>query len=490
MLIVVGVMLAVLLEIADTTIVNVALPTIQGSVGADFDQASWIVTGYLISVVIALPLVPWFESLLGRRRYVVTAILGFTVASVACGLSQSIEALTFFRIVQGLFGGGILTIARAILRDSFPAAEISRSQGLLAIGAVVGPSIGPTLGGILTDSFSWRWCFFINVVPGILAALILATLLRDPPRTRVSSDVAGLVFLVSTLAPLQYVLEQGERNGWFSDTRIVVCMAIAAASAIAFVVWELRVARYPIVDLRILVRPAVRIGAILSFATGFSLFVGIILGPQFSQGILGFTATLSGNLVLVRALGIMLFIPVAVIAMTRLRANPAFLIVIGFLLVGVAAVQAASATTAVSAFWTFGWPMAIGGFGFGLIFVPLSAAVLATVTGSDTSKASAMLSLWQQLGASVATATLVTVIDHSTAIHYASLTSGIELHRAAVSHFLSTGGSRYALASILDQQATTLAFADAFRISAIVALGACVLAFALRPQKPRVETTR
>jgi len=472
----------VLLEILDTTIVNVALPTIQGNIGANLDEASWVVTGYLIAVVIALPLVPWFESLLGRKRYVTTAILGFTVASMCCGLAQSAEELIGFRVVQGLFGGGILTAARSILRDTFPPKQLGAAQGLLALGAVVGPSIGPTLGGILTDNFSWRWVFFINVVPGFVAAILLWTFLRDPPRARVSSDVTGLALLIATLGPLQYVLEEGERNDWFSDPGIVVCALTAVLSGIAFVIWEFRGAKRPIVDLRILGRPAISIGTALSFLLGFTLFVGIVLGPQFTQGVLGFTATMSGNLVLIRALAIMLFIPIAVVAQAVFHVPTRFILMTGFVLVGIGGVLFSTATTSVSEFWTFGWALAIGGFGFGLLFAPLSSAVLSTVTGPDIGKASSLLSLSQQLGASFSTAIMVTLIDHRLSFHYATLASDTTLGHVAVASFLHAGGSVAAIAAIVQREATTLAFADANLIGGLAAALALPLAFAFRPR--------
>jgi DHA2 family multidrug resistance protein len=348
--IVAGIMMAVLLEILDTTIVNVALPTLQGNLGADLNQSSWVVTGYLIAVIVALPLVPWFESLLGRKGYCITAISGFTLASCLCGLAQSLDALIAFRIVQGLFGGGIVTIARAILRDTFPPEQIGRSQGLLALGAVVGPSVGPTLGGILTDNFSWRWIFFINLVPGLVSALLLWSTLREPRRARISSDFPGLLLLALGLGSLQYVLENGQRYDWFGDANIAMLTIGGVMSTAAFVFWEIYGAANPIVDLRILRRPAVRFGVLLSFGIGFTLFVGIVLGPQFTQNILGFTATLSGNTVLIRALAIAAVIPVVVISLTRLKIAPRYLLAAGFTLVGAAGLLMTSATTTTATF--------------------------------------------------------------------------------------------------------------------------------------------
>lgn len=469
MAIVIGVMLAVLLEILDTTIVNVALPTIQGNLGADFEGASWIVTGYLIAVIVALPLVPWFESVFGRRRYTALAIAGFTLASMACGLSTSLEMLVFFRIVQGLFGGGILTVARSILRDTFPPEKLGASQGLLALGAVVGPSVGPALGGLLTDNLSWRWVFFINMVPGLVSAAILWFTLRDPRRQRVSSDVIGLVALVVGLGSLQYVLESGERHDWFGSQTIVVFAILAAVFTVVFCIWELRYAKDPIVDLRILKRPVVMIGSLVAFALGFTLFVGIVLGPQFTQGILGFTATLSGYQVLVRALAIAAAIPVAVIAMTRLKVHPRYLLALGFAVVGIAGLMMSAATTSVSDFWTFGGALSVGGLGFGLMFVPLSVGVLASVQGSETTKASSMLSLAQQLGASVSTAIMATIIDRRAAVHLSALAGGVTLTNVRAADLAFNHASLQQLAGVVARESVTLGFADANYVGAVLA---------------------
>lgn len=489
--IVAGIMLAVLLEILDTTIVNVALPTIQGNVGADFEEASWIVTGYLIAVIIALPLVPWFESIFGRKRYTVLAITGFTAASMACGLSTSLEMLVFFRVVQGLFGGGILTVARAILRDTFPPEKLSASQGLLALGAVVGPSVGPALGGILTDNLSWRWVFFINVIPGLVSAALLWFTLRDPRRERVSSDLVGLAALIAGLGSLQYVLESGERHDWFGSTTILAFAVLAAAGIIAFCVWEVFYAEHPIVDLRILKRPAVGIGAFIAFALGFTLFIGIVLGPQFTQGILGFTATLSGDQVLLRAISIAACIPIAVVSMVRFKVHPRYLLATGFVLVGIAGLLMSSATTSVSDFWTFAWALSVGGFGFGLMFVPLSVGVLATVQGADTTKASSMLSLAQQVGASVSTAVMVTIIDRRAAFHMSALAGGVTLNNPHVAALAAAHGSLSQLSAVVLRESTTLGFADANVVGGMIAFAAvpAALAFGLT-LRPRVDAAR
>src|SRR5579872_7212636 len=220
-LIVVGVMSATLLQVLDATIVNVALPTIQGNLGANFDSGAWIITGYIIAAVIVIPLTPWLQQVFGRRQYYVAAIIGFTLTSALCGLATSLNALIAFRVLQGLCGGGLISTGQAIMRDTFTTRELGKSQALVSIGAIVGPSIGPTLGGVLTDSLSWNWIFYVNIIPGIVSAILCAMLLRNPARHgKPSIDGVGLGLMALGLGALQYVLDEGERYDWFSDANI------------------------------------------------------------------------------------------------------------------------------------------------------------------------------------------------------------------------------------------------------------------------------
>src|SRR5215469_1432608 len=252
-LIVIGVMSATLLQVLDATIVNVALPTIQGNLGANFDEGAWVVTGYIIAAVIVIPLTPWLQQLMGRRNYYVTAIVGFTITSALCGTATNLDQLVFYRVLQGLCGGGLIATGQAIMRDTFPPKQLGLSQALTSIGAIVGPSIGPTLGGYLTDALSWNWIFYVNIIPGIMSAILCAMFLRDPARRgRPSVDGVGLGLMALGLGALQYVLDEGERYDWFNDTNILITSIVAVASLAVFVYWELRVVKNPIVDLRIL----------------------------------------------------------------------------------------------------------------------------------------------------------------------------------------------------------------------------------------------
>ncbi|MBV8722088.1 MAG: DHA2 family efflux MFS transporter permease subunit, partial [Candidatus Eremiobacteraeota bacterium] len=311
--IVVGVMLATLLQTLDTTIVNVALPTIQGNLGATIDEGAWVVTGYIITAVIIIPLTPWLQLRFGRRQYYAVAIFGFTIASMLCGLSRSIEMLIFWRIVQGAFGGGLIATGQATLRDTFPKSQLGASQALFALGAIVGPSVGPYVGGVLTDNYAWNWVFFINLVPGTLAGLIILARLRNPTEPqKIPIDGVGLALLAIGLGSLQYVLGQGERDEWFDSATIRFFTGTTIAGVATFIWWELFRAKDPIVDLRVLKLRSVWSGSSLAFVVGASLYGAIVILPQYSQGILGFTATLSGKLIFMRAICIAIAtIPIA-----------------------------------------------------------------------------------------------------------------------------------------------------------------------------------
>ena len=226
--IVAGVMMAALLQTLDATIVNVALPTIEGNIGASIDEGTWIITAYIIANVVAIPLAPFFLQRFGRRNYYAACVIGFTVASFLCGTASSLDQLVLYRVVQGAFGGGLVATGQSILRDTFPPEQLGVSQGIFALGAIMGPALGPPLGGLLVDNFNWNWVFDINIVPGVAAFIILAAVLRDPaPAQRHSLDLPGLVFLVVGIGSLQYVLSEGERWDWFADSTILAAAVVS-----------------------------------------------------------------------------------------------------------------------------------------------------------------------------------------------------------------------------------------------------------------------
>jgi DHA2 family multidrug resistance protein len=489
-----AVILGALLEIVDTTIVNVALPDIQGNVGASQDEGTFIVTAYIVANVIVIPLSPWLQMRFGRRQYFFASIAIFTFASFMCGLSHDLWPLVFWRVIQGAGGGGLLSQAQAILGATFPKKQQGAAQAIFALGAIVGPSIGPLLGGIITDNASWQWCFFVNIPVGITAAILTALFLRNPEKPQNASlDGVGLAFLAVGLGSLQYVLDQGQEKDWFSDSTIVRLAVCSVVSLCAFIFWELFGAKKPVVDLSILRNRTVAAGRALGFCLGVTLLGTLVTLPQFAQGPLGFTATLSGELILLRALPVLVLTPLGARLAASGKVDPRFQIGLGFVLIAISNWMLAAVTTESSTFWTFFAPLALSGVGLSQIFVPLSLVVFGSVEPRDAPKASAMFNLARQLGGSLATALLVTALDRSTAVHQTRLAADETLSSVPTANYLAArGGPRAApalasLNEIVSLQATVLGYADTDRDAAIVTIVLAPLALLLKKPKPRAS---
>jgi MFS transporter, DHA2 family, multidrug resistance protein len=485
-----AVITATMLEIIDTTIVNVALPNIQGTFGVSVDQGAWVVTGYIIANVVVIPITPWLSERFGRRAYYLASILIFIFASIMCGLSSSFGELVFWRLIQGVGGGGLISTSQAILRDTYPLREQGKAQGIFSLGVIVGPALGPLLGGIITDNLTWRWAFFINIPVGILAAIAVYMVLRNPLRPQKGKrlDWVGLALLALGLGSLQYVLDQGQQYDWLSDPNIRLLAVVAAIGIGGFVVWTLR-SKIPVVDLHVLRYREVAAGSLLGAALGVSLYGSVLILPQYVQNSLGFTATLSGETILVRALAIGLLTPVAAILAMRGRVDARWQIFIGFALLGISNWMLAQVTTSESSFWTFGAALIVSGLGLSQIFVPLSIAVLGSVPPKDVPAASAFFNLARQVGGSIATAVLVTVLVRGVTQHQASLGSDVALHAQAAQQYLQAHGGAHSasalrnLANLVTQQAYILSYADTSRLTALITLVLAPLVILLR--RPR-----
>lgn len=492
-LVTIAIVVATLLEIVDVTIVNVALPNIQGNFGASVDQAAWIGTGYIIANVIVIPITPWLAQRFGRRQYYAASIAIFTIASIACGLSQSLEQLVFWRIVQGLGGGGLVSTSQAILRETFPANEQGKAMGIFSMGVIVGPTVGPTLGGVITDQLSWRWAFFINVLPAVLALVIVMSMLRNPEKPkRLSLDYVGLGLLAIGIGSLQYVLDQGQQKDWFDDGSIVACSLAAVVGLVAFVFWEIRHPR-PIVNLGVLRYRSVAMGSILGMVLGVSLYGSVLILPQLVQGSLGFTATLSGELLVFRAGAAMILTPIAAVLASRNKIDPRFLVFSGFVMIGISNFMLADVTTTQAGFWTFFASLFVSGLGLAQIFVPLTLSVLGAVQPRDISGASAFFNLARQVGGSVAIALLVTLLARANATHHTELAAGVTLGRAPVAAYVDAHGgmgselARGGLNRIVTQQAAILSYADTARLVGAISLALAPLAFLLTRPKPMAK---
>jgi MFS transporter, DHA2 family, multidrug resistance protein len=421
LLIVIAVMLAVLLEIIDTSIVNVALPAIMGNLGATLDEAEWVIIGYIVSNVVIIPMTGWLAARFGRKRYFVTSILIFTVASLLCGVAQSIGALVFWRIVQGLGGGALLSTAQAILVETFPASRQGMGQAIFGIGAMIGPSLGPTLGGWLTDQYSWHWIFFINVPLGVGAAALCAAKLRDPLHRSIERtsrvDWIGVALLIVGIGALQVMLERGHKEDWFQSTQILV-LTFLAAGALGTFVWHELHCEYPIVDLRVLRRRPLLLGCLLGTVLGMGLYGSIFLFPIYAQSLLGWSAWDSGMAILPSSLAtacVMAFVGRLVWTL-----GPRLPFVCGMIL------------TCGALYWMRSWTLASGwdqvlgpqvlrGIALGAMFVPLSTATLRALPPEEVAQGAGLYNLFRQLGGSLGIALLTTLLDQRTAIHRAVL---------------------------------------------------------------------
>lgn len=485
-----AVIAATLLEIVDTTIVNVALPNIQGNFGVTVDQAAWVVTGYIIANVIVIPITPWLQARFGRRAYYMASIGIFTFASIMCGLAGSFNQLVFWRLIQGMGGGGLISTSQAILRETYPVEEQGKAQGIFSLGVIVGPALGPLLGGIITDNLNWRWTFFINIPVGLLAAAAVYFVLRNPaqPQKGKRLDWIGLALLAIGLGSLQYVLDQGQQYDWLADPNIRLFSLASLSGLVGFVVWTLR-SRIPIVDLHVLRYREVAAGSLLGAALGVSLYGSVLILPQYVQNSLNFTATLSGETILVRALAIGLLTPFAAILAMRGKFDTRWQIFAGFVMLGISNWMLAQVTTSESSFWTFGAALIVSGLGLSQIFVPLSLSVLSAVPDKDVPAASAFFNLARQVGGSIATAVLVTVLVRGVTHHQAALGSDVTLHAQAVQQYLQARGGEHAtnalqsLANMVTQQAYILSYADTARLTALITLVLAPLVILMRKRR-------
>jgi DHA2 family multidrug resistance protein len=481
LLVVIGVMAASLMQTLDSTITNVALPTIQGNLGASQDEATWVITAYTIAAIVVIPITPFLQTRFGRKNYFVASILGFTIASVACGAASDLTFLIAWRFIQGAFGGGLLATAQAILRDSFPPKQLGASQGIFALGAIMGPALGPPLGGILVDNASWNWVFDINVVPGIIAAGLMFALLKDPSSPRKASvDAVGLVLLAAGLGGMQYALTEGERHYWFADGAVLGSTIVSIVCLTAFVFYELFGTSSPIVDLRIFKNRSVAAGTGLAVALGGVLYGSTYTLPQFTQGALGMTPTESGELFILRAIPIA-FLTFPVVRLAS-KVDTRILLGAGFALVALGSVLQAFITTGQASFWSFAVSLVVTGIGLSCLFVPLSIAVLGATTPQDGPKAGAMVNLALQLGGSIAVAGLDVLIDLRWSFHSLLFGGAAQLSNPAVNQFLQHG-SVAELAQLVNGQAAIASYADATFAVAFVAAVCLPLIFLMRKPK-------
>jgi DHA2 family multidrug resistance protein len=407
-----AVMFGVLMSAIDSSVVNVALPNIQGNLGATQQEITWISTGYMISVVILMPLTNWLSQRFGRKNIYLTSLVIFTASSVMCGTSRTLNDLIFWRVIQGVGAGTLQPLAQAILREAFPPAEQALAMGFFGFVVLFGPAIGPTIGGYITDNIAWPWIFFINLPIGIIGFLFAVRYLHDPNYAKGGSKTAidgwGICFLAIALSTMQTVLEQGQEDDWFQSPFIITLSVISAIGTVAFI-WRELTTDDPAVDLRVLKNRSFSAGCGIGCVLGVGLFASLFLLPQYMQDLLGYTATQSGLALMPRSLTMMVMMLVSGWLYPKLGARA--MIVVGL-------------TLTIYAQWVIGHftlettqtqfliPQVIQGVGFGMIFVSLSTVALREIERPKMTSATGLYNLIRQLGGSFGTAAVVSLLTN------------------------------------------------------------------------------
>ena len=399
-IIAVAVMLSTFMEVLDTTVVNVSLPHIAGSLSATVEEATWTLTSYLVANAIILPLTGWLSNYFGRKRMLMFSVTGFTIASFCCGLAPSLPFLVFFRVVQGACGGGLQPISQAILLESFPPEDRGKAMGFWGLGIVVAPMLGPVLGGWLTDSYSWRWVFYINVPIGIASILMTSLFIFDPAYIRRASekiDYWGIGMLALGIATLQIVLDKGQEKDWFGTDWITVLTVISGAVLLVFLLYELRV-EHPVVNLRVFTNRTYSTGVFLMALLGVGLYGTTVLIPLILQTLLGYPAIRAGLAMAPRGLGSFIAMPLVGIIMTKF--DPRKMLTLGLVVCGITLFQI-SRLNLNAGFWDFCWPQFYMGLSLGLIFVPLTTISMAPIRKENMGNATSLFNLVRNLGGSI-----------------------------------------------------------------------------------------
>jgi DHA2 family multidrug resistance protein len=481
-IITITVILASMIELIDTSIVNVALPQMMGNLGATLDQIAWVVTGYVVANVIVIPMTSWFATVFGRRNYFVGSLILFTVASFFCGHATTLWEMVLFRFIQGAGGGAMLSTSQAILVETFPPEELGLANALFGLGVVVGPTVGPTLGGWITDSYSWRWIFYVNLPIGIVAILMAMAFIPDPKEVRqiTGVDWAGIGLLILGIGSLQIVLERGESEDWFS-ARYIMILAFVAVLALAGFIWRELTAANPVVDLRVFRDRSLAVGTIFTFILGFGLYSSVFIFPVFAQTLLGFTAMQTGLILLPGSLATAVMMPV-VGKLLQKGVRPQILNALGFICFFLFTFLLSHSTLA-SDRQDFFWPLILRGIGLALLFVPLTTVALSGLRGKDIAQGAGLTNMMRQLGGSFGVALVATYIQRRSWTHRVNLLSHVSVYDTAVRERLAAmtqglvakgsdlfGAQRQAYAALegaVLKQTLLLSYMDAFRIVGI-----------------------
>lgn len=495
-LVAIAVMLATFMEVLDTSIAAVALPYIAGSLSATNDEATWVLTSYLVANAIILPASSWFSLRFGRKRFLIICITIFTISSFACGSATNLALILLARAVQGAGGGALQPLSQSILLETFPPQKRGLAMAVFALGVVVAPVLGPTLGGWLTDSYSWRWAFYINIPVGVFAVFMISRYVQDPPYIKDAHpgkfDGIGLGLLAVWLGCLQIILDKGQEDDWFGATWIRWAAAILVISFVAFLIREFRHDK-PLVDLRVFRHRNFAIGCVLIGLFGAGIYALVTLLPLFYQELMGYTALAAGWAVSPRGVGAILAMPM--IGYLTAKMDNRWLIAFGFSLFGMASLWFGEVNLSIGQ-WTFLWAILISGFGSGCIFVPLATTSMAFLKNEEIGNASGLYNLLRNIGGSIGISVVNTIVTRHEQVHRnelaGSLSPGrIPVHGAiqGMQQYLSARGASSTTAlqqtyglinQALTGQARLWSYVDDFRYMALVCFGCVPIVFMLK----------
>jgi MFS transporter, DHA2 family, multidrug resistance protein len=488
----VSTMMATFLVILDVTIANVALDHMRGTLSAGVDEITWVLTSFLVANAISLPITGWLSDLLGRQRLFVVATVAFTLTSAAAGAAPSLAAMVVARFLQGLVGGPLVPLSQATMMETFPARQRGMAMAIWGIGIMFAPIIGPTLGGWITDNWSWRWVFYINVPVGAAAALLAWLFVPDSATERPAVrrvDVPGLALLVIGVAALQFVLDRGQREDWFASPLIVWLSVVAAGALVALVVWELR-AEEPVVDLRVLRHPTFAVATAAMFVISIAFYGIMVLSPLFTQILMGYTAMLAGLVIAPGGLATLVTMPIAGALLNRIDAR---IIIVTGCAVNAYAMYLMATLTMEASYWHIMLPRFIQGLGIGFTFVPLSTVALSAVPMREMGHASGLFNFIRTIGGSIGIAAVATLLQRGTQVHQARLTTHLSLYDPDVWDRYQTLTATFAargadpataeqqawahLYGVVQRQALSLSFIDNFW--RLVVIFAAVIPFVL-----------
>jgi MFS transporter, DHA2 family, multidrug resistance protein len=503
-IIAVAVMLSTFMEVLDTTVVNVSLPHIAGSLSATVDESTWALTSYLVANAIVLPITGWMANFFGRKRLLMMAVTGFTIASFLCGLAWNLPALVFFRIVQGACGGGLQPISQAVLLESFRPEDRGKAMGFWGLGIVVAPMLGPVLGGWLTDSYSWRWVFYINIPVGVASIIMTKLFLFDPPYIRRASskvDYWGIGMLALGVGALQVVLDRGQEADWFGSHWITALAVVSVAGFVIFFINELRTP-HPVVHLTVFRERTYATGVLLMTVLGFVLYGSLVILPILLQTLLGYPALQAGIAMAPRGLGSFVAMPLVGIIMSKF--DPRKLLGFGILVAAFTLFQL-SWLNLSAGYWDIFWPQIIQGVSLGFLFVPLTTTTMDLVPKEEMGNATSIFNLMRNIGGSMGIAASTTLIDRRMQTYTNVLGANVNPYRPSVFErmqqmqraFEAAGADAYtagqrALAAMfgsVERQAAMLSFNEAFRTLGFLFVAIVPLVFLLKRPRTSADIT-